>query len=230
MPSKWKMQREYPNTCTLTEIVRNWVDPIEGPKSESMWVGCIYIEIYDVLVTPHVISVAAVERVCDAHVTVNNPVNGKLLWQDGNYKDKDRYIRYQQEWFLNLLVRQWNAKKAAGIIPANEPLMEELLPFRVEPTTPGSISAPPAGEISDRERLYNWNIEHNARLGDTYEIIQTETLERDTQALATHAWTLAGDSRLLTVNPNQGLNTNITARIQADCDVQFGPGKVVIES
>ena len=232
MPSKWKLQRSYPTICELTPEVFNWIDPIEGPMVETKFIGCVFITVWDILLPPgtRIHTIASVERVCNAHAVGTPVVNDKLLWQDGNWKDHDRYIQYQKDWFLNLLVKQWNARKVGGLIDPNEPLMEELLPFRVEPTTPGSVTAPPAAEITDMERLFNWNIENDARLGDTLEIIQTETLEKNTQALATHVWSLAGDSRLLTINPNQGLNANTTNKIQADVDVQFGPGKVVIES
>ena len=232
MANKYKVQLSAPNTCELTPIVFNWTDPIEGPKVETKFFGCVYLETYDVLLPPgsRVVFIAALLKVCTAHDTGAPVATGKLLWHDGNWKSLDRYIKYQQDWFLWLNVQQWEARKAAGIIDVNEPLMEELLPFRTEPATPGSVTAPPAGEITDLGRIYDWAVENNARLGVTYEIIETETLERDTQALATHAWTLTRDSRLLTLNPNQGLNAAATSRIQADCDVQFGAGKVVIES
>ncbi len=231
MPEKWKVQRSSPNTCDPTPRVFNWTDPIEGPKVQTKMTGCVYYEIYDVLLPPgsRVISVAGVEHVCVAHAVGTDAAKGKFLWKDGNWKDAKAYIKYQQDWFLWLNVQQWNAKKAAGLIPANEPLMEELLPFRTEPITSGTVATPPAQEVIDLQQIYIWNIENNARLGNTYEIIKTETTNDRTQDLSTHRWEQAGDSRMLFVNSNQGINVGTVSRIQADADVQFGAGKVVIE-
>lgn len=231
MPSKWKVQLSAPSTCELTTLTFNWIDPIEGPKEETRDFGCIYYEVYDVLLPPEarVHTIAGVERVCSAHVLGTDAAIGKFLWQDGNWKDSARYIKYQQDWFLWLNVQQWLARKAAGIISQNEPLMPELLPFRTEPVTPGSVTAPTAQQAADLQRLYGWNIDQNNRLGTVTEIIETETGNRETKALLTWRFEALGDARLLFVDSNQGLSNPVISRIQADADVQFGLGKVVIE-
>ena len=228
---KYKIQRSAPDTCELTPIEYEVIDPIEGLKIVTKYFGCIYIETYDVLLPPgsRVVTIASIERVCIAHVVGTEAAKGKLLWHDGNWKDHDKYIKYQQDWFLWLNVQQWNARKVAGLIPANEPLMEELLPFRIEPTTSGTVSIPPAQEVTDLQTIYDWNIENNARLGDSLEIIKTETTNEKTHDLSTHRWELAGDSRLLYINTNQNLAVGTISRIQSDADIQFGIDKVVIE-
>ena len=66
---RWKLQAVEPDTC----------DPP----------GCRYIEMYDVLVRPHVLTVVAFDRVCPGHAA-SVPAD-VMLWQDGNWKDKKAY-------------------------------------------------------------------------------------------------------------------------------------------
>ena len=195
--SKWKLQGVQPDTCDLP--------------------GCSYIELWDVEESPpRTMQIVAFKQVCPAHIA-NVPV-GKILWEDGNWKDLDSYIQYQKDWFKFKNNEQWKIEHPDEKMPAI------IVNFATEPITPGSISAPPQIEIDGMNTAYSQNQEHNLWKNVSLEAITDESIERKG---ITWAFTGVGDDRTLTVTASV-LSIAQRNNVRSKVDIQFGPGKITI--
>ena len=180
--------------------------------------GCRYIEMYDVLATPpRPIVIVAFDRVCPAHITTV-PI-GVMLWEDGNWKPKEDYINYQRKWFMRQNYLAWQ------IDHPDEAMPRTIRNSNDDPITTGSVSAPPQVEIDNMNQAYNQNREHNVWKNQAVQAITDEGVEREG---ITWAFTGAGDARILTITaPTLSIAQRNDARSKVD--IQFGPGKVIIE-
>lgn len=199
MVEKWKLQGVQPDTC----------DPP----------GCYYIEMYDVLAPPpRIITVVAFNKVCPAHIaTVSNTL---MLWQDGNWKNKDAYIAYQKKWFRRLNHVEWLVDHP------DEPMPDGVKNLTTDPITSGSVPAPSQAEIDGMNQAYNQSRKHNMWKNTAVRAIRDEGLTDDDKI--TWAWNGVGDARTLIVTA-PALSTAQKNNARSKVDIQFGPGKVTID-
>jgi len=199
MVSKWKLQAVTPDTC--------------DPPS------CKYVEMYDIeQPPPRTITVVAFMRVCPAHATTL-PV-GKMLWQDGNWKNLNDYIDYQRRWFRRLNHVQWLEKHP------NEPLPSGIVSFTSDPVTPGSIPAPPQIEIDNMNQAYNLNKEHNRWKNQAVGAIKA-AIGEDPQEVSWEFSGVGANRTMVVTSPDLSVSQRNQAR--SAMDIQFGPGKVSID-
>ncbi len=172
---------------------------------------------YDVLAPPpRVLTVVAFDRLCPAHAA--DVPKTEMLWQDGNWKDKDAYLDYQRKWFRRLNYTEWLVNHP-GI-----PMPDAIKDSTTDPITSGSQPAPPQVEIDGMNQAYRQNREHNLWKNVAMQAITDEGIDRKE---ITWFWTGVGDARILTmVVP--GLTPTQLNNALAKVDIQFGPGKIVI--
>ncbi len=225
--SKWKLQAVEPDTCgdaqedlmdiwnALPEVLINEeLVKVDRPKA-----GCRYIELWNVQQTsPRDIIVVAFDRICAGHAASFSP--DKMLWEDGNYKNKKDYIKYQREWFKHLNNAKWLVQHP------NETMPQAIRAFDFEPNSPGSVASPPQIEIDGMNQAYEWNKEDNARKEQTLRVIRDEGVTDKTDIL--YNFEGHGDNRILTVETSSILNGDQKSNIQSLVDIQFGDNKVVI--
>jgi hypothetical protein len=209
---KWKIQAVEPNTC-------------EPP-------GCRYYELWDSLSPPPAtpVVVCGVDRICPAHAVASRATKGKLKWADGNYKDFKSYIQYQRNWFKWVNHQEWLARNPLDEFGDPQPMPPQIVSFATEPVTPGSVTTPALAEINDLNRCYAWNQDHNNRAGQTKAIMLAERVfDEAQQERITSRFEGAGDTRVFFINSGGLLTNEERTRVQAACDIQFSPGKVVVE-
>lgn len=194
---KWKLQSVEPDTCDLP--------------------GCRYIELWDVeQAPPRTITVVAFERICPGHAT-SVPV-GKMLWEDGNWKDFKDYIAYQRKWFRRQNHIKWLIDNP-GV-----PMPPQIARLTSDPVSPGSVSAPPQSEIDNMNQAYNQNREHNLWKNQAKKVITDQGISDETIS-----WQFVGigNTRTLTMTaPDLSIAQRNDAR--SAMDIQFGPGKITI--
>ena len=186
---------------------------------------CRLIQRFDTDATPRVVETVGIERTCSAH-TGTFPAN-RILWADGNWKSASAYITYQRDWFRWRNLQQWQQRVAAGEnIGAPPP---QIASFTTEPATSGSVPAPSAGEVAGLNQIATWNASHNARKNLTLSAVIVEYGRQLEDAGVTWSWAGVGDARVLTIRLNGILSTQKVSRVQNAADIQFGPGRVVIQ-
>lgn len=200
--SKWKLQAVEPDTC-------------EGVAQGQ---GCRYIELWDVEADPltRTHTVVSFDRVCAVHQ--DTVVTDKILWADGNWKDKKAYIEYQRAWFRHQNYLEWQQKHPDEAMPP------QIASHSSEPATTGSVTPPQLLEVDGMNRVYQLNLEHNTRKNQILVLAEAEGIDRKS---VTYRWEGRDSSRVLRVTlPGSQLSKG---RIQSASDIQFGPGKVVVE-
>lgn len=250
---KWKIQAVEPNTCEpfdetipiTPEKLGIWerlavalgiTDP--APTTEAIHHnGCRYYELWDSLSPPPAtpVVVCAVIRICLAHAVGTNATKGKLKWSDGNWKDIKSYIKYQREWFRWVNHQEWLSRAPKDEFGDLQPMPPQIAKFTTEPVTAGSIVTPSQAEQDDLVQVYAWNREHNDRMNTSLAIMRNElgmTTDADREQFdeaVTWRFEGHGDARLFFVNSGGLLSNQEKNRIEATVDIQFGPGKVVVE-
>lgn len=195
--SKWKLQGVQPDTCDLP--------------------GCNYIELWDVEeAPPRTIQIVAFKQVCPAHIATV-PI-GKMLWEDGNWKDLKDYIEYQRKWFRRQNHIAWL------IDNPDEPMPKQIARLTSDPVSPGSVSAPPQAEIDNMSTVYAQNQEHNLWKNIAVQSIVEEGIDRED---ISWVFTGIGNTRTLTVTA-PGLSIAQRNNARSKVDIQFGPGKITI--
>lgn len=198
--SKWKLQAIEPDTC----------DPP----------GCRYIELWDVEEPPpRTMQIVAFDRVCPAHPGIVS--DNKMLWADGNWKDKKEYIDYQRKWFRRENHKRWLLEHP------DEEMPRQISRLTSDPVTSGSVVAPPKKEIDAMNTIYAWNQEHNVRKNSVLSAV--ETTQGIDQNKAICSWSGIGDNRVLTVMILELTSQQVTS-LQSLVDIQFGVGKTVIKN
>ena len=218
---KWKIQSVEPDSC----------EPFTLPDGRQVN-GCRYYELWDSLSPPPAtpVVICGIDRVCPAHAVATPAGRGKLRWADGNWKDFKSYIQYQRSYFKWINHQEWLARDPRDEFGDRQPMPEQIVPFSAEPVTPGSVAAPPAAEQADLTRVYNWNKDHNNRQGQALAIMLAERAFTDGQRDAVvRRFTGVGDARVFRINSAGLLTAQQRTRVQAAADLQFGPGKVVVE-
>ncbi len=211
--------------------------------------ACMVIEIFDAMITPYVLSVAAIPFICTGHAVASDAGKGTLRWMDGNFKGLADYIDYQKQYFHYINNQEWQTRVENGDIPRpwNRPTMtpEAILRAQVmptvtfrgisvpntwstEPITTGSVTRPSVAEIADLDRVYAWVIMHDDWATQTRAMMLTEKSDIDKQ-LTTINWVGVGDTRVMHIDSNGQLSSPEKTRVQSDADVQFGTGKVVVD-
>ena len=195
---KWKLQAVEPDTCNTP--------------------GCRYIELWDVEADPllRTQTVVAFDRVCAGHASTVSP--DKMLWEDGNWKNKVAYIAYQRAWFRRLNHVAWL------IDNPSEPMPPQIAEFTSDPVSPGSVASPSRAEVDGMNEAYAWNKRDNIRKNTSLDLVETEVGTRDE---ATWDFTGTGDTRTLTVT-EPTLNDAEAARVQSALDIQFGTDEVTV--
>ncbi len=197
----WKLQGVEPDTC----------DPP----------GCRYIELWDSLSDPltRTHTVVGYDRVCPAHT--ENVVTDKLLWEDGNWKDKAAFIQYQRNWFRHENHVRWLVENPGEQMPP------QIASFTSDPVTSGSVAPPPQAEIDGMANAYAMTKTHNNWKNTIRSAaISVEGAGEDE---VSWYWVGVGDSRVLhVVLPT--LNNQQRNRLQSIADIQFGVGKIVVEA
>lgn len=236
MPPKWKLNRVTPIICDRTKVEFTYVIPETGEEiTEIREEGCVYHHMWDVLRNPWLPPVVvSMEKICPAHVASTGAAEGKLLWADGKWKDLEDYQDYQRKWFLWLGNVKWKARVRAGLIPASETMPQNNAKWPNEPPTSGTVITPSQAEIDDMGLVSSWVLGHMDRFTVTKELFMQElgiTTEEQVQLFdAAWIWRMEGhgDNRLLYVSSFLLANSQIS-RVEASLDIQFGPGKVVVE-
>lgn len=234
---KWKVQGTTYITCEPIVESYQYVDPITGPETRTRtFRGCRFVELYDILLprVSRVYTISAIFRVCSAHAVASNACLGKLKWFDGTWLETGSFLAYNKRWFLWLNHQEWLARVAAGEVPASEPMPATIQPFGgPEPTSPRPVVTPSAAEQADLEQIYTWNKDHNDRFVIGTELLRNngallQTPDRRTQLFS---WRFegAGDTRVFFINSLGQLNAAQVNDSQGAADLQFGPGKVVVE-
>lgn len=253
---KWKIQAVEPHTCDpFTEEVPATYDAEalaffallgEIPPATKIVKanGCRYYELWNSLSPPPLtpVVVCAVIRVCPAHAVpalvpapggrVDKPL---IKWADGNWKDEKAYIKYQRDWFRWVNHREWLIRAPRDGFGDLQPMPPQISKFTTEPVTPGSVTAPSQDRQDGIDQVYTWNREHNDRMGTTLAVMRNElgmvTEEQLNQFDKAVTWRFEGhgDTRLFFVNSGGLLSNQEKIRIEATTDIQFGPGKVVVE-
>ncbi len=214
-------------------------------------------EIFDALAVPRVISVAAIPFVCAGHAVLTDAGRGKLRWMDGNFKDLAAYIDYQKQYFFYINNQEWQQRVLDGDIPKpwRRPSMtpEAILRAQKMPTvnfrdksvplenwgtespTTGTVARPAQAEVDDLDRVYAWVMQHDdwmtTALGAMRQELGLSTKEELKQFQETSSWHFegTGDARLLYVNSGGLLSNQERNRVESAIEIQFGPGKVVVE-
>lgn len=236
MPPKWKLNRVTPLICDRTPGEISYTIPETGEEIiEIRREGCVYHHLWDVLSPkPWFPIIAGLEKICPAHIAVTDAAKGKLLWADGNWKDLEAYQDYQRKWFLWIGNVKWKARVQAGLIPASEPMPKANVQWSNEPPTSGTVPTPTQAEMDDMVLVSGWVRENMDRFGVTKALFIQELgiTTEEQQKLFDAAWIWRmeghGDSRLLYVSGSLLSNLQIS-RVESAVDIQFGPGKVVVE-
>lgn len=199
---KWKLQAVEPDTC----------DPP----------GCRYLEWWDAEADPddRVHTVAAFDRVCPAHA--DTVPTTEMLGFDGNWKPKKEYIEYQRAWFRRLNHIEWLERFPEG----DEPMPPQIAGFTSDPTTTGSVSPPPVAAREGMVRAYGRNRGDNQRKNLSLLLPVDPDLD---PSQAEWSFTGTGDNRVLTI-AWRALSPARRDQAQRIADIQFGPGKVIVQA
>lgn len=192
-----------------------WVEPDTCEKP-----SCRYLELWNTDDPPlaRIHKISAFERQCTAHADPNIPI-GVMLWEDGNWKNLEDYIKYQRRWFLHKNYKDWKIKYPDKGVPSS------LKRSATEPTTSGTINSPKKKEYDAMEIAYAINKENNMRKNSTVQAARMKDAERDD---ISWYWTGTGDTRILhEVIPT--LSVQDRNDLQSIADIQFGTNKVIIE-
>ncbi len=214
--------------------------------------ACMVYEIFDAM-APNpgaTLVVAAIPFVCAGHAVGTDAGQGTLRWMDGNFKDLADYIDYQKQYFFYINNQEWQTRVADGDIPRpwDRPAMtsaqileaqrmptikfrgvsKPLADWGVEPVTTGSVTPPSLEEIIDLDQVYSWVMEHDDRLMQTHAMMKVENSDYD-RRLAVATWTSTGATRVMHINSNGQLSSVEQSKVQNIADIQFGPGKVMVD-
>jgi hypothetical protein len=181
---------------------------------------CRVIIRFDTDAVPHAPEIVGYEQICAAHADA--VPTDKILWSDGNWKDRDAYHSYQRDWFRWRSVEKFKAENPGAPLPA------KLQGHETEPPTSGSVPAPSAAELTAKGRVDGWVNGHNGRKNQCSSWIESNVGE-GRWADVTWWFTGVGDARVLHIDSGGALNNQQRNALQAFCDVQFGPGKVIVE-
>jgi hypothetical protein len=181
---------------------------------------CRIVIRFDTDDVPPVAEIAGYEALCAAH---DDPVilRDRMQWADGNWKPREAYHDYQRAYFL------WLAHQKFVAEAPGQPLPPGLVGHDTEPPTTGSVAAPSPAALAAKATVDAWQNTHQGWKNQARGWV--EQLEPGRWAGVNWWFTGAGASRVLHIDTAGTLNNQQRIQLQSFCDVQFGPGAVVVE-